>query len=112
MDPLEDRLREAMGRVEPPDGFAGRVLARVAEERAKPSLLERLLSVFAMPKFRLVAAAVMCLMVVAGVGYQREMQHRAEGARAKDQVMLALEITARKIQVAQRGIERLRTADR
>ncbi len=113
MDRFEKELREAMGRVEPPAGFAERVLARVAKERAKPGLLERAWSAIAMPRLRLAAvAAAMCLVVVAGVGYQREARRRAEGEKAKQEVIMALEFTAQKMQLAQRGIERLRTGNR
>ncbi len=106
MNHFDDELRKAMGRVDPPEGFAERVLARVAEERAKPRLVDRLRSWFGMPGLRLAAAVAMIAVIVAGVGYEREVRRRAEGERAKEQVMLALRITADKIQVAQRGVER------
>ncbi len=113
MDRFEKELREAMGRVEPPAGFAGRVLARVAAEQAKPGLLERMWTAVSMPRIRLAAvAAAMCLVVFAGIGFQREARRRAEGEKAKQQVMMALEITAQKMHLAQRGIERMRTGRR
>ena len=107
MNHIDEELRKALKRVEPPDGFADRVLARVAEERARPGLLDRIRAWFATPQLRWAAAAAMCLVMVAGIAYQREMERRAEGRHAKEQVMLALKITAKQLQVAEKGIRRL-----
>ena len=47
-----------------------------------------------------------------GIEWASHYDAEQEGEKAKEEVLLALEITAQKMQVAQRGIERLRTGNR
>lgn len=104
-DRFEDELREALRRVEPPEGFSSRVLARVAREMSRPCWRDRLRGWLAAPRWRW--AAVACgLALIGGVEYQREMDRRAKAERAKEQMLLALEITAEQLHVAQRSVQR------
>ncbi len=105
-DRFEDELREALRRVEPPEGFSSRVLARVAREMSRPSWRDRLRGSLAAPRWRWAAAAACGLALIGGVEYQREMDRRAKAERAKEQMLLALEITAEQLHVAQRSVQR------
>jgi hypothetical protein len=83
MSRLDDELRFALGRVEPSPGFAGRVLAGVEPRRARR------------PWWLTAIAAT--LLLAAGVEFEHQRRVRAEGERAKEQVMLALQMTGSKL---------------
>jgi hypothetical protein len=101
MNRLEEELRNAMQRKEPPEGFAGRVLARVQETRQSAWT-----GIFASRGLRWALAGAMCLaLAVAGVEYKRAHDERARGEAAKQQLMLALRITADKLQLAQEKVQ-------
>ncbi len=103
-DRLDRELRRALARREPPEGFADRVLA-AAEARA--SVRERRFHWWRMP--RLAVAVAACLLVLAAglaVERHRRREVRARGEAARQQVMLALRITAAKLQVVQARVIR------
>jgi hypothetical protein len=101
MNRLEEELRNAMRREEPPEGFAGRVLARVQEPKQSAWT-----GFFASSTLRWVLTGVMCLaLAVAGIEYKRAQDERARGEAAKQQLMLALRITADKLQLAQEKVQ-------
>ncbi len=101
MNRLEDELRNAMRREEPPEGFAGRVLARVHEKKQSAWT-----GIFSSRSLRWALAGAMCLaLMVAGVEYKRAQDERARGEAAKQQLMLALRITADKLQLAQEKVQ-------
>jgi len=77
---LEEQLRAALQRKEPPAGFRDRVV-RAARERS--------------PWRRVAAAAV--LMAVLGGTTVRYVEQRREGERAKEQVLQALRITSHQL---------------
>jgi len=109
MRPLEDELRQALRRREPPPGFTGRVLARVrreADARAlengggRAQVARRPLwtgwSWFgARVRFGFAAVAAALLLAVALSVWQRHRaeQERRQGEAARAQVMEALRIT-------------------
>jgi len=76
MDWLEDELRRALAREDPPDGFAERVLAR---SRRAPSSPRRWL-----------AAAAMVVVAAGAAGAWRE--HR--GNQAKQELLLAVRLAS------------------
>jgi hypothetical protein len=89
MDWLEDELRRALAREDPPDGFAERVLAR--RERGTSSAR------------RWLAAAAMVVVAAGAAGAWRQHQ----GNHAKQEVMLALRLASApmdRIQSEIRGI--------
>jgi hypothetical protein len=95
MDWLEDELKQALGRKQPPADFEARVTA-LAGRRSGLQF-----SVLAMPRWLATAAAVLAI-TGAGVGYRYH-----EGHVAKEQVMLAMRITGSKlnrIQVQMKGV--------
>jgi anti-sigma-K factor RskA len=89
---LDDELRNALRREEPPAGFAERVLARAAAQAREP----------ARPWWRLagmrVASVAACavLLVAAGVGYRQW-----QGETAKHKALLALGIAGGDLHAAQ-----------
>lgn len=128
---LDKELKQALRRHEPSSDFAERVMARVAEQsqvvrlaihpaihvdarHESISLWQRLAGFFQMPQWRWAAAgALACLVVAFGTLRYREHQRieaerialeRVEGERAKEQVILALQIASAKLNVAQRKV--------
>lgn len=93
MTPFDDQLREALRRVEPPAGFVERALARAAGERKPPRRVIRF------PHY--VAALAASLALVVG-GYR--VQEYRRGQQAKEQLMLALEITGSRLSQVQQKI--------
>jgi hypothetical protein len=98
MDWLEKELSQALERKEPSADFAARVAARLATEGAATqgtvpiAMPSRRPRVFHLPRWLPVAAAVL---VIAGSGELAWRQH--QGRVAKEQVMLAMRITAGKL---------------
>jgi hypothetical protein len=88
MDWLEDELRRALAREDPPDGFAERVMARSARG---PSGARRWL-----------AAAAMVVVVVAAGAAGAWRQH--QGNEAKQEMMLALRLASAPVQHIQSEI--------
>jgi hypothetical protein len=93
---LEDELRAALRRMDPPEGFAERVLARTAVARRSRgrSVIVRL-------------AWAATLIVVLGTGghlYQKR-QERIRGERAKQEVVLALRLVARELDHAMQKVQ-------
>lgn len=95
MKPFEDQLREALRRVEPPAGFVERTLARAAGESKPPRRVIRF------PRFVAALAASLALALVVG-GYR--VQEYRRGQQAKEQLMLALEITGSRLNQVQQKI--------
>ena len=125
---FEKELQKALRRVEPAPDFADRVLARIVEEspalrvEARSETLtwrQRLVAFLSLPSMQWAAAgALACLLMAVGVQRYRAYQHaetarlaleqaaeEAEGQRAKEQVMLALQIASAKLNIAQRKVK-------
>ncbi|MCL4401807.1 MAG: hypothetical protein M1436_03955 [Acidobacteria bacterium] len=95
---LDEELRSALRRVDPPEGFAARVLARVAAQGArKPRPWWR-------PALAWAAAASLML---AGIQYQHRRAERARGEAARREVMMALRIAAAKLHMAQSKVRQI-----
>lgn len=94
------RLRKALAAVDPPEGFAQRVRARVAREaRPLPAAPARRLS-------RWMAVAAMLAAVLIGPLAFREYESRREALAARAQVVLALQIASRELNAAHRKVVR------
>lgn len=94
------RLRRVLVPVDPPDGFAQRVRARLAEEgRGATAVPRRHLS-------RWMAVAATILAVLAGPFAYREYEARREALAARAQVVLALQIVSRELNSAHRKVVR------
>src|SRR5690349_1209534 len=67
MSRLDDELKVAFARQEPPPDFAARVLARINEApaaEARPSLWQRLSGMLAMPAWRYAAVTALAVLLV------------------------------------------------
>ena len=91
MSGLDDQLRDALRRREPPQGFSARVLDRVETGR-RPS------------RSRSLWAVAAALALVVGVASYRGHERRIEGERAKEQVMLALRLSGSKLHAVQERV--------
>ncbi len=110
MKPLDDELKSAFRCVEPPPGFAGRVLVRLKRKPGrKAGWGENLRSLLARPRLRWAAAiAFGCLLAVFGLArYHRYEQERIQGDMAKAQLKLAIEIASAKLNVALERVGRM-----
>ncbi|MFN7922365.1 MAG: hypothetical protein U0Q16_19840 [Bryobacteraceae bacterium] len=96
MSGFEKQLKDTLARQEPPAGFADRVLSRVADETERASWWRA-------NWFRWsTALASLAILTVGGWRYQEYRQ----GESAKQQLMLALEITAEKLAKVEQKIGR------
>ncbi len=105
MSYLEDDLKAALRREEPPADFTDRVLARLNQPPA-PSWRERLSVLMRPPRLQWVALSVIVsvLIPLAGVRYRKEQQYQAEGQRAKQQLLLAVRVAGTRLHRAQRKV--------
>ncbi len=104
MDRFEEALKQALRRQEPPEGFAARVLSRVAQPPARPGLWENFRGRLRLPALRWSAAAAVVLLLMFSVQYAAEQRRRAEGERARQQVLTAVKITADKLDYARNKV--------
>lgn len=98
---LESDLRSALRRESPPEGFASRVLRRVAEDEARKRRH---------PWWRAVAASL-TLTAILGAWGAHEIHQRREGERAREQVLLALRIAGEKVRIAQSEVRTIGSHD-
>ena len=98
MSRLEDELRLALSRREPPPGFAERVLARARARQTQPQRPPLF-------QWRWLAAVAALVVVAAGLHFFEERRRRREGEQAKQQVMLALQLTGSKLRYAQERLQ-------
>ena len=97
---MHDELRDALRRVEPPEGFADRVLQKAARD-AQPRLMP---SRFRAPA-RFAIAATLVLVIGGGLWYRAE-ERRREGEEAKRQVLLSLSLAGNKLQEIEMKVNR------
>ena len=112
---LDDELKNVLRRVEPPAGFADRVLRRTTiQAPARP--LELVTGTRTMARrppsvwYRFAAAAALVAALGGAVEYRQLRQERTErlaGEAAKEKVVLALHIASSKLQIVQTKINRL-----
>ncbi|HSB13376.1 MAG TPA: hypothetical protein VLE22_02890 [Bryobacteraceae bacterium] len=101
MKRMEDELRQALQRHSPPEGFADRLLAKAARRPARAEG-RRNRRAFGWYAWRWASVAAVVLAMIAGVRYQRI--EAARGMAAKEQLVLALRITAAELQFAQEKV--------
>lgn len=104
MSNLDEQLKVALRREQPPSDLTDRVLARLNQPRL--SWWERASLLMKPPRIQWVAVAVMVsiLLPSAGLFYRRQMQYRAEGERAKQQLLFAVHIAGSKLHQAQKKV--------
>ena len=91
VDPMDSDLRRALGRVEPPAGFADRVLQRAKSTPVAPKQPK------AAKAGRWAIAATLVAAIGGGVYYRAGEQRRAEGEDAKRKVLMSLNIAGTKL---------------
>ena len=97
MKDLEDiELRRALRRVDAPDGFAERVLARAGQ----PAVARRR----ALANWAI--AVTLAITAAGGVWYRAEERRRAQGEEAKRQVLLSLNIAGSKLKQIEARVNR------
>ena len=105
---IDQQLKRALRRCDPPAGFADRVLARVQGQT--PPTERSVWTLWRMPSLRWAAVAALVAVAVTGIGYQiHERQEEAEARVVKQQVMLALRITGSKLRVAKQKVKAMET---
>ena len=92
---LENELRHAFRRQEPPDGFADRVMARLPQKRNSSRWRSEWLAV----------AAATCF-TVWGAGAWQQHQRQVEGEKAKQQLIYALTVASESLQTTKQIITR------
>jgi hypothetical protein len=115
MSYLEDDLKTALRRTEPPEGFANRVLARAnGPTAAEPSWWQYLTVLVRPPRVQWVALSLIVSVMIPAAGvYRKERQAHAEGERAKEQLVFAMRVTGNKLhRVHQKVLEMGRTDTR
>src|SRR6185503_18947275 len=114
MSRLDDELRNAFKRQQPPADFTARVLERVARQpEPRPSLWQRLAALVEPPKMRWVAIGVTAALLIAiGAAQYSRLANRfvdntgklSEAEAAKDKLMLALSIASSALNDAQKAV--------
>ena len=105
---MHDELREALRRVEPPDGFAERVMRTAASRPVAPKPAVEAWRAKAdewrgMLVTRLAIAATLVITIGAGAWHSAE-ERRREGEEAKRQVLVSLNIAGSKLREVQMRI--------
>lgn len=102
MKPLDDELKSALRRVEPPADFAERVMAQTGRQaQSKPSSIAWLRTLFRPRAVRwAVAFGTACVLILASVRYRQYQQEKIQGMRAAAQARQALAIASGKLNTA------------
>jgi len=96
---VDDELRHALRRVEPPAGFVERVLQRTADTDLR--MRRQLSSGRGDVVRRWVTAAALVVALTSATWYGAERWRLAQGESAKREVLLGLRVTSSKLQLAQ-----------
>jgi len=121
MKPLEDELREALRRQEPPPDLADRVLARIGHigqtrptppEAVKSGAWSRLGSWLWQPGVRWTLATAMCCVLIAALVVGRQRAQRAKAEAAREQLEVALQLASGKLNRAFREVSRVERVER
>jgi hypothetical protein len=102
MKPLDDEVKSALRRVEPPAGFAERVLAQARRQPdSNPGFVGWLRVKFPPRAVRwAVAFGAACVLILAGARYRQYRQEKIQGMRAAAQARQALAIASGKLNAA------------
>lgn len=103
----DDWLRASLQRVDPPDGFADRLIARLPDSSKAGQLPVRgsrwLSTWLTLPRLAWSPAMAAVLAAFVGAGtweYQQWRDRRIQAERAREELVQALEITSEKVQNA------------
>lgn len=98
MDWLEQELKGALSRKDPPADFASRVVRQAERRPERP--------VYQWPRW-LAAAAAVIVMAGAGLEYRQYRGEMARGELAKEQLMQAFKIASVKVNRIQTEVQRV-----
>ncbi len=104
---LEDALKHALRRQDPPEDFTQQVMARVAVHNSSQPQRESWLSLFTQPILRWAALAVVAAAMIFGVHIYTLRHERAQGEAAKQRLMLALRVAGSKLQLAKAKVNEM-----
>ena len=106
---LDDALKSALRRQEAPDGFADRVMARVAAQNTQTQEARRdsWLSLFTQPIVRWTALTAFATAMILGVHVYNVHREQARGEAAKQRLMLALHVAGNKLQLAKAKVNEM-----
>jgi hypothetical protein len=105
---LEDALKHALRREDPPEDFTQRVMARVATQKVAPQpLRDSWLTIFTQPFFRWAALAAVAAAMIFGVHIYNVRRERVQGEAAKQRLMLALRVAGSKLQLAKAKVNEM-----
>jgi hypothetical protein len=96
---LHDALRRAFRQVDPPPGFAERVLQRTSQGAVPKSIGRG-------AWLRWATAAALAITASGGLWYRAEERRRTQGEEARRQVLLSLQITGSRLREVQMKINR------
>lgn len=95
---LERRLRSALGAVDPGEGFAPRVMARIAADPAHTARPARAGAVVSWLAFGLAASVVLAVLLA----HEWQVRRLEQGREARRQLIEALRVTDEKLNLAYR----------
>jgi hypothetical protein len=98
MDPMEQELKDALRRQQAPDWFAQGVMAKVKAEQARKASHWS-------GWMRWATALAMLVVVMAGIRMEQVRRERIAGEHAKEQLILALQVTGSKLRQAQMRVQ-------
>jgi hypothetical protein len=107
MSNLEDNLKTALERIEPPAEFTGRVLARLnGQTPPKLAWWDLFAVLLRPPRIQwVVLSFILSIMIpFVGIQYQKERRLRAEGEKAKDQLVFAVHVAGNKLHRVQQKV--------
>ena len=97
---LERRLRSALRAVDPGEGFAPRVMARIAAEPAPATRPARARAVASWLAFGLAASVVLAVLLA----HEWQARRLEQGREARRQLIEALRVTDEKLDLAYRAV--------
>lgn len=97
---LERRLRNALGKVDPPEGFVPRLLARIATEPPPATRPARAAAVASWLAFGLAASVVLAALLA----HEWQARRLEQGREARRQLIEALRVTDDKLDLAYRVV--------
>ncbi len=103
---LEDELRGALRREEPPAGFAAKILAQTVGGPVLQVVTKRDRSWFQRPVGLALAAALATLAIVPAAIVEQRRREQERGLRAKQELLIALAITREQFQHAKVRVQR------
>jgi len=97
---LEPRLRSALKAVDPGEGFAPRLMARIAAEPVPAARPARAGAVASWLTFALAASVILAVLLV----HQSQVRRLERGREARRQLIEALKVTDEKLDLAYRVV--------